>query len=325
MNDINKFVSVLIIFVLAVSVSAAQEKGEFPLLKGVYLGQKAPVEKAEVFLDGVISMLDRPEMCGVFTRDGKEFYFNAPYKENWTIFITKEVNGRWQKPVPLPFTSGFTDRDFTMSPDGKKIFFGSNRPREKGGEVLRSLDIYITERLQNGQWSEPKNLGPPVNSDYNENYPSAAANGNLYFFSNREGGFGGCDIYISRFINGHYLHPENLGKAINSKKNDWDSIIAPDESFIIFSSQNRDDTIGGQDLYISFRKRNGEWTEAENMGKRVNSFSGEICPSISLDAKYLFFTSRRRGKADIFWIDAKIIDDLKPEVLKNQGDKNDNK
>jgi Tol biopolymer transport system component len=140
-----------------------------------------------------------------------------------------------------------------------------------------------------------------------------ANNGNLYFFSNREDSFGGCDIYISRYIDGRFLPPENLGNAINSPQNDWDSCIAPDESYIIFSSQNRDDTLGGQDLYISFRKENKAWTKARNMGPSVNSHSGEICPSVSLDGKYLFFTSRRRGKADIFWVKADIIDKLRPK------------
>ena len=110
------------------------------------------------------------------------------------------------------------------------------------------------------------------------------------------------------------MKPENPGSAINSDKNDWDSFIAPDESYIIFSSQNRDDTIGGQDLYISYRKSDGRWSDAKNMGKRINSESGEICPSVSLDGKYFFFTSRRRGNADIFWIDAKIIVELKKGI-----------
>jgi Tol biopolymer transport system component len=104
----------------------------------------------------------------------------------------------------------------------------------------------------------------------------------------------------------------NLGDAINSEKNDWDAYVAPDESYIIFSSQERADTIGGQDLYISYRKEDGTWTPAKNMGPRVNSESGEICPSMSLDGKTFFFTSRRRGKVDIFWMTADIIEELKP-------------
>jgi Tol biopolymer transport system component len=117
---------------------------------------------------------------------------------------------------------------------------------------------------------------------------------------------------MSEFSKDGHLDPVNLGPAVNSEKNDWDAFIAPDESYIIFSSQNRKDTLGKQDLYISY-KRNGIWTKARNMGSRVNSSSDEICPSVSLDGKYLFFTTRRRGKADIYWIDSKIIQDLRPE------------
>ena len=105
-----------------------------------------------------------------------------------------------------------------------------------------------------------------------------------------------------------------MNGAVNSDKNDWDAFIAPDESYIIFSSQNRPDTLGGQDLYISYRMNDGNWTAAKNMGNRVNSESGEICPSVSLDGEYFFFTSRRRhGRADIYWMTTDIIRDLRPE------------
>ena len=296
--------------------SGYAHQNDFPVLKGPYLGQKPPGDISVVFMDGVISTVENPEMCAAFTGDGREFYFNAKKDGYWAIFCTREVDGKWTVPEPLPFASTYTDRDFTISPNGQKIYFGSNRPRKKGGPPQQSLDIFVVKRLKNYTWSSPKNLGFPVNTDYGENYPSVASNGNLYFFSCRNEGSGGCEIYMSRFSKGKYSDPKNLGPAINSTKNDWDSFIAPDESYIIFSSQNREDTIGGQDLYISYRKKNGGWTKARNMGKSVNSFSGEICPSVSIDAKYLFFTSRRRGKADIFWVDAKIIQELKHKTIK---------
>ena len=200
-----------------------------------------------------------------------------------------------------------------MSPDGQRIYSGSNRPLKDGEKPLKSLDICVTERGENNAWQQPINLGKPINTpEFGENYPSVASNGNLYFFSCRNDGLGGCEIYLSKFSKGGYLDPTNLGPAVNSEKNDWDAFIAPDESYIIFSSQNREDTLGEQDLYISYKK-DETWTKALNMGKRVNSFSDEICPSVSLDGKYLFFTTRRRGKADIYWIDSKIIQELKPE------------
>jgi len=317
MNKISQFI-ILTIFIFIVGSLHSQEKTTgFPKLKGPYFGQKAPIKKAELFMDGIISTKSDPEMCAAFSLDGKEFFFNNEFNGYWAIFFTKVVNGFWTKPEPLPFTSDFTDRDFTISPDGTNIYFGSNRPKEKGQTAQRNLDIFVTKRDQSGHWSKPKNVGSVVNTNGGENYPSVARNGNLYFFSNRSDGFGGCDIYISRFLKNSYQQPENLGPAINSSQNDWDSFIVPDESYIIFSSQNRSDTNGRQDLYISFRDKQGNWTRAQNMGAKVNSSSGEICPSVSLDGKYFFFTSRRRGKADIFWINAKIIEDIKSKIKTN--------
>lgn len=283
----------------------------FPSLKGPYMGQEAPRDVAAVFLDGVISTLGEPQMNAAVTEDGKEFYFCARHNGNWAIFSTQEKAGRWTAPEPLPFTSEFTDRDFTMSPDGNRIYFGSDRPRRKGGPKLERLDIFYTERTPDGTWSEPQNAGPVVNTDEGENYPSVALNGNLYFFSCREEGIGGCDLYVAKSVDGHYQTPVILDEAINSEQNDWDAYVAPDESYIIFSSQERADTLGGQDLYISYHEEDGSWTRAKNMGARVNSESGEICPIVTLDGKYLFFTSRRRGKADIYWMTTDIIEELR--------------
>jgi len=280
-------------------------------LKGLYMGKKAPVEKADVFLDGIISKMNTPEMCAAFTKDGKEFYYNALYKGEWSIFTSKDSGNGWTKPVPLNFTSGFVDRDFTISPDGNKLYFGSNRPRNKGLDKQKKLDIFVTQRLTDGKWSEPESVGTPVNTDSGENYPSIAANGNLYYFSCRKGGMGGCDIYMSKLVRERYTEPIILDEAVNSEKHDWDAYIAPDESYIIFSSKDRHDSIGGQDLYISYKKSNGSWTQAKNMGPAVNSESGEICPSVSLDGTYFFFTSRRRGMADIYWMTTDIIQKLK--------------
>jgi Tol biopolymer transport system component len=308
-----KAISIGILLLVVTVFAKFGQEDDFPILKGSYLGQKAPGNTSEVFLDGIISTLENPEMCAAFTADGREFYFNRRYNDRWTIFSTKEVDGKWTTPKPMPFSSAYTDRDFTISPDGQQIYFGSNRPSREGGPPQNSLDIFVTQRGENNVWEHPVNLGKPINTDeFEENYPSIAGNGNLYFFSCRNDGLGGCEIYMSQFSNGKYLDPVNLGPAVNSEMNDWDAYIAPDESYIIFSSQNREDTLGEQDLYISYNN-DGVWTKARNMGNRVNSSSDEICPSVSLDGKYLFFTTRRRGQADIYWIDSNIIQELKPK------------
>jgi len=290
-----------------------EKENRFQHLKGPYFGQKAPVEEAEVFLDGIISTTDEPEMNTAFTLNGKEFYYCAQHNGNWSIFKTNDKGDGWSIPKPLPFTAGYTDRDFTMSPDNNRIYFGSNRPRKKGGPIQKGLDIFVIHRLANGKWSSPEPIGPPVNSDYGENYPCVAANGNLYFFSCRPEGAGGCDLYMSRLTGGKYETPVILPGTINSKQNDWDAYISPDESYIIFSSQNREDSIGGQDLYISFKTSKGNWIPAKNMGPAVNSAYCEICPVVTPDGKYFFFTTRRRGNADIYWMTTAIIEKLRPQ------------
>jgi hypothetical protein len=308
---IKKTISFLIFILVTCCLFTAEKKDAFLALKGPFMGRQAPVKKAAVFMDGLISTKKDPEMCGTFTKDGKEFYYNALHKNEWSIFVTRETAKGWSKPVPLAFTAGYTDRDFTLSPDGNSIYLGSNRPRKKGGSRQERLDIFVSKRLPEGKWSQPKALGPPVNTDFGENYPCVTANGNIYYFSCRKTGIGGCDIYMAKWVNGKYAQPIVLDNAVNSKKHDWDAYIAADESYIIFSSKDRADSIGGQDLYISFKNKKGAWTKAKNMGPAVNSNDEEICPAVSLEGRYFFFTSRRRGKADIFWISADIIQKLK--------------
>ena len=109
------YAGILLLIVLVLTNFGEQD--DFPAMKGPYLGQKPSGDTSIVFMDGIISTLENPEMCAAFTEDGKEFYFNRRYKDRWTIFLTKEVDGKWTTPQPMPFSSIYTDRDFTMSPE----------------------------------------------------------------------------------------------------------------------------------------------------------------------------------------------------------------
>jgi Tol biopolymer transport system component len=164
----------------------------------------------------------------------------------------------------------------------------------------------------NGEWSDPENLGPEVNSGEHQIYPTVTKDLTLYFQSRRDGNIGGSDLYRARWVDGKYDRPDNLGDAVNSEANEGDVLIAPDESFLIVSSRGRSDSLGGSDLYISFRQPDGSWSKVKNMGKTINSDATEYCPMLSPDGKYLFFTSTRSGNGDIYWMDAKIIEEMKP-------------
>jgi D-alanyl-D-alanine carboxypeptidase len=278
---------------------------------GPYLGQKPPGTSPEVFGPGIVSTEQR-EFNIIISPDGKEIYFSRTTAGSPTaIMVVLERNGRWTEPQIAPFSGTYSDMDPSMSPDGRMIFFGSTRP--SGKENAEGCDIWVTQRTSSGGWSEPRDAGDTVNTAKNENYPVMAKSGNLYFQSNGHGGRGGLDIFRSEYKDGLYGKPENLGKAVNSGHNDFDAFVDPDESYIIFSSADRPEGFGSGDLYISFRKSDGRWTPAQNMGAGINSPSLEYCPKVSPDGRFLFFSSGRSGRGDVYWVDAKIIEQLRPE------------
>jgi Tol biopolymer transport system component len=318
-------------------ISCVKQSG-FPVLKGSYLGQKLPGDAPELFAPGIVST-GFDELCSLFSPDGNNFVFciQMPTHVHHTMLVMKMENGRWTAPEVLPFSGEFSDADPAFTPDGKKLFFASSHPMASVEKTVDDYDICYVEKTDNG-WSELKNAGAPINSKSFDTYPSFTNEGTLYFTSTREGGIGKGDIYYSKFISGKFLEPVNLGHPVNSEKTE-EGMISPDESFVIFTSE-RSECYGGFDLYVSFRNKNGKWTEPVNLGENINSNEHDYCPYLSPDGKYLFFTSFRKdksvtskalaayksikdyyntpgnGNGDIYWVSAKIIEDLKPDELK---------
>jgi Tol biopolymer transport system component len=150
-------------------------------------------------------------------------------------------------------------------------------------------DLWFVER--NGtHWSAPRSAGAAVNSQKHETYPSVAGDGTLYFGSDRDGGRGASDIYVSKLRDGEYTAPVNV-EALNTDANDGNPYIAPDQSYIVFNS-NRPGGEGDSDLYISFN-RGGTWTAPIGLGKAVNTPAVEYCPMVSPDGQRLYFTRFR--------------------------------
>ena len=213
----------------------------------------------KLFADGIINT-DADEYGPALTTDGKSLYFTRRVNRSDSefIYVSRLENGKWSTPELAPFSGKYFDKEPFVAPDGKRIFFASLRPVD-GAEPKngRDFNIWFVEKAASG-WSEPKHVGPAINSPAYENYPSVAANGTLYFAGEREGGKGGNDLYSARLVNGKYQHVENLYE-LNTPNIDADPYIAPDESYLIFCS-DRGGGFGSGDLYISFN-RNGRWYE----------------------------------------------------------------
>ncbi|NIO81573.1 MAG: hypothetical protein GTN53_19980, partial [Candidatus Aminicenantes bacterium] len=270
----------------------------------------------EPFASGILLNIHRPHGSIAFSPDGKEIYWAAAltYGTHQKIWMIRRVNGQWNPPKAAPFFDNYTYGWPAFSPDGERFFVNAAIPEGKNSQ-RRNHDICFFEKNSHG-WSDLMNPGSPLNSDKSELGSSISNNGTVYFHSpNIEGGYGLNDIYRSKLTNGRFEKPENLGDSINAGSMEVAPYIAPDESYLLFSSL-RSDGYGDFDLYVSYKKEDGTWTKAKNLGKKMNSPTRDDSPIVSPDGKFLFFMSRRNGIGEFFWVDAKIIEELKPGDLK---------
>lgn len=184
-----------------------------------------------LFAEGVINTA-ADEYNPTFTPDGKTVYFTRRIdrRGNEVIMFSRLENGKWTTPQTAEFSGKFYDKEPMLSPDGKRIFFASERPN--GRDEKANFDIWMAEKTDKG-WGEAKNLGANVNSSGYDNYPSIAADGTLYFASVRQDGRKDNDLYRSRLVNGEYQKAENLGDIINTTATEADPFIAPDQSYLI--------------------------------------------------------------------------------------------
>lgn len=226
--------------------------------------------------------------------DGNEILFSVQsVMGNLSVIITvKKENGIWNTPQVAQFSGQYFDLEPFFSPDGLKIYFVSNRPMDKASITIKDFDIWYAERdAINKDWSDPKNLGSPINTMYDEFYPSIASNGNLYFTRDNTSLKNKDDIYFSEFKDSVYTEPTALPNAINSEGYEYNAFIAPDESFLIYGSYNRADGFGSGDLYITLHSETG-WTPSENLGELVNSDKMDYCPFVDMKTGTLYFTSK---------------------------------
>jgi ankyrin repeat protein len=285
-----------------------QSPPQFPDLRGEYLGEKRPGEKPQIFALGIVSTRERCHSSLTISPDGKEIYWSPGWQK---MLCLVQENGHWMLPCIPSFYSDFGDTEPVFSRDGQRLYFLSQRPLKEGGEKDKE-NIWYVERIENG-WSEAKPFSPVVNSKELHWQISFAENNTIYFGSGEAGGQGGTDIYLSKFKDGNYTKPVNLGKAVNTGFDEFSPYVSPDENYLLFTRQGP----GGSretDLFISFKKGDGSWTDAVSLGREINSEDGDYCPMVSPDGKFLFFVSIRNGNQDIYWVSADIIEKLKTSL-----------
>jgi len=246
----------------------------------------APVP--ELIGEGVISTPD-DELGGSTSADGQTLYFekSAPPHYLYVMLESHLVNGRWGQPEMLPFSGLHRDTDPVLTPDGRTLLFASDRP--VNGVDKHHFYIWAATRTEKG-WNEPRLLDGPVNSGFDQVFASMAANGNIYFTSSRK--TGSYDIFRTRLENGQYQPEEELAELNGPGIASFEAFVSPDESYLLIGSFGREETVGSSDLYISYRQ-SGAWTKPKNLGPMINSPARDYSPRVSLDGKWMYFTSER--------------------------------
>ncbi len=293
----NYRLSFLIVALFGLFLTGCLDKSQKPKLRPAesewrYFGQAFPGAQPEIFSPDIIST-NRDERDFTMSPSGNEIFYTLvlPAKNLSVIVYLVHDGAFWSQPKAASFSGQYSDLEPAFSTDGNKLFFASKRPLNSE-DTTNDWNIWYVERVTTG-WSDPIALNPMINTENDEFYPSVAQNGNLYFTAKRDDSFGHEDLYFSEFDENKYNSPVNLGDSINTSLYEFNAYIAPDESYLIFSSWGRKDGFGGGDLYISFRNKNGVWNKTRNLGANINSKQLDYCPVVTVDGKYLFFTSQK--------------------------------
>jgi len=293
------------ILLLASDTFTAQEKRisnpDLPILEGAYLSQKPPGAIPEVFGPGIVSTEEAWEAAITFSPDEKEFFFtrreSIQGNEN-RIMHMRLKDGSWTEPELAPFARDIIEYEAFISPNGKYVFYNSDRPKPDG--VRTPGEIWYSERITDG-WSEGKYLDETINQGW-VMFVTAARNNTLYFTAGYNRKFG---VYRSRWVEGKYQEPEYLPAEINHLRGAH-PYISPDESYLIFDAQP--DGMGKSQLFISFKDKEGNWTEAVKFDDTINATYTENIPNVSPNGKYLFFHRNN----DIYWVSAVVIERYRP-------------
>lgn len=244
--------------------------------------------------------------------DGKHLVFTRRVNSiNEDFYQSDRLENGWSfaKSLPGNINSNNNEGAQNISQDGQwLIFTGCNFQNGFG-----SCDLFISYNTPDG-WTAAENMGPNFNTEFWESAPSLSPDKrDLYFTSNRPGGYGGNDLYVShRLENGRWSPPENMGPSINTAGDESAPFIHADNSSLYFTS-NALPGYGGDDLFVVRKKADGSWGIPENLGYPINTIENEGSLVVAADGKTAYYASDRadsRGQLDLYTFE--LRDDVRP-------------
>lgn len=254
---------------------------------------KNPVNVNPVNMGSSINSKDQ-EYSPAFAIDEKTIYITkrmgnlSDNRPNEDLYFAELNDESWDKVKDIgpPINTIENEGAFSISSDGNYIFFTScSRNGGKG-----QCDIWLTSK-KNNRWDEPKNLQSPINTKYWESQPSISSDGRmLYFSSDRPGGYGGTDIWVSEFSISGWSAPKNLGPTVNTSMDEQFPFIHSDNRTLYFSS-NGHPGLGKSDLYLTRKDVKLNWETPINMGFPINSRGQDWNLVVARDGKTAYFSS----------------------------------
>jgi outer membrane protein OmpA-like peptidoglycan-associated protein/Tol biopolymer transport system component len=249
------------------------------------------------------------------TADGQNIIFSRNIEGNEDFYIAQNEGQTWGQARPLSTkinTTRYNEGAQSISPDGMYLFFtGCNRP-----DGLGRCDIYVSQK-KGKDWSEPFNLGTPINSEYWDAQPAISPDGNiLYFVSNRPGGQGGYDIWKSELgDDGYWKKPENMGPGINTPYDEHTPFVHPDGKTLYFSS-NGWPGLGNKDIFYCRADASGKWGMPVNFGYPINTHHEETGLIVTPDGtEGLFSADLKEGLGDMDIYRFKMPEIAKPQPI----------
>ncbi|CAN5590321.1 OmpA family protein [soil metagenome] len=230
----------------------------------------------------------------IFTRDVKDSRSYAGQQEDFYISRLKDTVWQMARNAGAPLNSANNEGAPSISSDGRILFYTACD--REGGQG--SCDIYLSQRMNDGSWTRPLNLGPPINTGAWETQPSFSSDGKTIYFirgvydRNRRMV---QDIYSSTFQEDMtWSEPVPLNSLINSPGKEESVFIHPDNQTLYFSSDGLVG-MGGLDIYVSRKNAEGEWGEPVNLGYPINTAADENSLVVSADGMTAYFASDRAG------------------------------
>lgn len=213
------------------------------------------------------------------------------------IYISYKMDNAWAEPSPFDFNTNRDEEPLFVNVDGNTFYFAQE---DKKG----TRDIFISQRLD-GKWSKPEKM-KGVNTSFNENGITFSADGTtMVISSNRPGGYGGYDLYISQNKNGKWGPLKNMGEKINTDLDELSPHMHPTENRLYFAGNgNTQWGMGGFDILFAQRDSANTWSEPFTLGYPVNSGSNEINYYVSANGSNYYATLNANGDFDIYEITA---------------------